>query len=656
MGMYASPPEATAPATKESYLQMRLSTVSVALASLGLLCVVIALGATYLLPWKRTSCTTVACAAFARLLKSSMNRSANPCSNFGHFVCGAWRSHHSEQSVRALYYKSSLETLMRAARYVQVPPSHQNAKQQAAALLATCDSVKNGERDEIDIVKRYLAEAGVEWPQRASNPDVLDTILYLDVELNWPAFVRVREWQERGRSVVYITVAQSFYVIMETNSRLSGDSKRSYFDTLYTHYSGRASNDAAFEEILEVEKVTAPLASLLERTKWQPMDEATMFRSADEWRIALRKRIPTMLPIVEFTTNTAGFLKHFFDTWRLQGDWKMHMCVSWSAVQYAALSASRELLQNNYGKTPEKGFEFRKMCLIMSYQHMGDLVFAGFDEATFFARVRDDVRDIVYAVRRSFMNRLTKKQPLAQKLDMMTHWSSVEGVFAVLEHHRYFDEDAPAPGFPDMNRTHFVPNWRKMAKAWRLGAFVRGHLSAKDILSYSFFSVDWLNSDFVLSPFALSFPLYDIELTAALKYGGLGSQVALASAVIFLNRYNHSGQNDSEMAAALRRTLACIERLLRGLPERRHNIFAEIASLEALVDAFQAGDNSDQRELEGFGDYTATQMFFIAWCFMLCGVEPDPCSLALRNVRRFSQAFYCARGTFLNPDATCEVA
>ncbi|KAK8775993.1 hypothetical protein V5799_030657 [Amblyomma americanum] len=583
------------------------------------------------------------------------SRSANPCTNFGHFVCAGWKHHHSEQSVRAFYYKNALETLMRAARYLRVPPSHQNAKQQAAALLATCDSVKNGERNEIDIVKRYLAEAGVVWPQRASNPDVLNTILYLDIELNWAAFVRVRERRERGRSVVSITVAQSFHVIRESSSRLSGEGKRSYFDTLYQHYSGRESSDAAFEEILEAEKVTARLSSLLGKAEWEPINEATMFPSVREWREALRMRMPTMLPDVTFDTNRARFFTHFFDIWRQQGERKMHMGVSWNAVQYAALSASRQLLMNNYGKTPEKGFEFRKFCLIMIYQHMGDLVFAGFDQAVFFERARDDVMNLVYAVRRSFTDRLAKRQALAQKLDMTTQWSSVESVFSVLEHHRYFDYNAPAPGFPDMNRTHFVPNWRKVAKAWRSGAFVKGQLTAKDILSYNFFSVDWLNGDFVLSPFALSFPLYDMELTAALKYGGLGSEVALASAVILLDRYMQHGRNDSETGAALRRTVACVERSRRGLPEARHNVLAELASLEALVDAFQAADGSDHRELEGFGDYTATQMFFIAWCFMRCGVEDDPCSLALRNVRRFSQAFHCPRHTLLNPASTCEV-
>ncbi|XP_050025420.2 neprilysin-1-like [Dermacentor andersoni] len=672
MEIFVSPPVRTATTGRsvmEGLSLLRQCLPWQLVAILGFLGTSAALGV--ILQWAGSKpahyCSTNACAAFAKLLKSSINSSVNPCDSFGRFVCDGWKRS-SALSLRALYYKIALETLMRAAKSMEVPTSHQNAKQQAAALLATCDRVKNGQQDEIEVVKRYLAEAGILWPDRAANPNVLETMLYLDFELNWPAFLHVRPLKDPGRPVVAIEVANSFYSIQEARHRFAGDNRKSYFDTLYRHYSGRAtSDDIAFEEVLEADVATAPLGHFLEKTPWATISDAAMYTSAADWRHALGRRFGHALPAgTPFSTNNVRFVTYFFDLWRRLGERKMHRCLSWYAVQYAGLSANSELLRNNYGKDlKEKGLEFRKLCLVISYNSLGDLVFAGFTEALPFSRVRDDVKELVYAVRRGFTNRIADRPPFSRNVDFTARWSSVEPVFAVLDHKLYFDYQRPAPGFPDMNRTHYVPNWRKLAKAWRSRATVKGKLAVKDILGYGFFSVDWHNVDFVLSPFALSFPLYDAELAPALKYGGLGSQVALASAIVLLHHYEQQARNDSDTAAYLRNAHVCVNRSLQGTAQSEGVVLAELASLEALADAFRADGGSDGAFLlGGLERYTALQMFFIAWCFVRCGdqrnvgddsVEADPCSHILRNVPRVSEAFRCSAGTFLNPDTKCEL-
>ncbi|KAL1438931.1 hypothetical protein MTO96_047662 [Rhipicephalus appendiculatus] len=544
-------------------------------------------------------------------------------------------------SVRAFYYKNALELLMRTAKSTEVPANHQNAPQQAAALLATCDRVKKGEQDEIEVVKRYLAEAGVLWPERAANPNVIETMLYLDVELNWPAFLHFRVTSDAGHPVVLITVANSFYVIQRTSNQLTEDGRRSYFDTLYKHYTGRSTSDnAVFEEVLEADVAIAPLNDFLRKGPYASLTDEDLFPSAADWLLELSLRFGRTVPAdVRFLTDNKRF--------------------------YAALSANSELLHNVYGKEiREQGLEFRKLCLVLSYKSMGDLVFAGFTDALPFSLLREDARALVYAVRRGFTKRIADRKPFSRNVDIAARWSSVEPVFAVLDHKLYVDYRKPAPGFPDMNATHFVPNWRIMAQAWRSGASVKGELDVNDILRYGFFSVDWENEDFVLSPFALSFPLYDGELTPALKYGGLGSQVALASSVVLLHHYQQHAHNDSDTAAYLQNARDCVNRSLQGVAHSVATVLTELASLEALADAIEANGSNDSSVLHGgLEQYSEMQMFFIAWCFLRCGeqrivdgenVEVDPCSHVLRHVRRFSEAFQCPSGTFLNPDAKCE--
>ncbi|XP_075743780.1 neprilysin-1 [Rhipicephalus microplus] len=670
--IFVSPP-ATTPATGLTLREKASSHLQQCPLWLPLAIVVIVVCLAVLfamLQWRSRPihCSSNACTAFAKLLKSSMNSSSvNPCHSFGRFVCDGWKLS-SALSVRALYYRNALELLMRTAKSTEVPVSHQNAPQQAAALLATCDRVKKGEQDEIEVVKRYLAEAGVLWPEQAANPEVMDTMLYLDVQLNWPAFLHFQLTTDVGRAVVFITVASSFYNIHHASTQLTKDERRSYFDTLYKHYTGRStSNDVAFGEVLEADIAVAPLNYFLRKGPYVWLRDEDLFPSAADWLLALSRRFGRTLPEdARFLTDNDSFVTHLFALWSKLGERMMHRCVSWHAVQYAALTANSELLYNMYGKDlKEHGLEFRKLCLVLSYRSMGDLVFAGFTDAFPLSLFRDDTRALVYAVRRGFTDRITDRKPFSRNLDIVARWSSVEPVFAVLDHKLHVDYRKPVPGFPDMNTTHFVPNWRIMAQAWRSGASVKGKLDVQDILRYGFFSIDWNNEDFFLSPFALSFPLYDVELTPALKYGGLGSQVALASSVVLLYHYQQHAHNDWDMATYLQNARDCVNKSLQGVAHSVATVVAELASLEALADAIVTNGSNDLSVLHGgLEQYSEMQMFFIAWCFLRCGeqrivdgenVEVDPCSHVLRHVRRFSEAFQCEPGTFLNPEAKCEV-
>ncbi|KAL3202401.1 hypothetical protein MRX96_053392 [Rhipicephalus microplus] len=109
----------------------------------------------------------------------------------------------------------------------------------------------------------------------------------------------------------------------------------------------------------------------------------------------------------------------------------------------------------------------------------------------------------------------------------------------------------------------------------------------------------------------------------------------------------------------------CVNKSLQGVAHSVATVVAELASLEALADAIVTNGSNDLSVLHGgLEQYSGMQMFFVAWCFLRCGeqrivdgenVEEDPCSHVLRHVRRFSEAFQCAPGTFLNPEDKCEI-
>ncbi|KAL3184827.1 hypothetical protein MRX96_030722 [Rhipicephalus microplus] len=113
-------------------------------------------------------CNTAACDAFARLLKASINRSADPCE----FACYDWRRK-TPYSIREYHYYVTLDYMCRFTDSVQIPPSGQNALQQVAAFYRSYTlQLPTSGHDDALLVKTWLVEAGVLWPLSAANLSV----------------------------------------------------------------------------------------------------------------------------------------------------------------------------------------------------------------------------------------------------------------------------------------------------------------------------------------------------------------------------------------------------------------------------------------------------------------------------------------------------
>ncbi|KAL1438932.1 hypothetical protein MTO96_047663 [Rhipicephalus appendiculatus] len=157
---------------------------------------------------KRELCTTASCASFSKLLNDSVNASMNPCDSFGRFVCDGWRSKHTI-SVRESVFRSAIEATVESVSRTAIPDTNQNAGEQTAALFQSCyQSLVKADTgpasDEVVLVRAYLAEAGVVWPWVPSDPDVLETSVFLAFELGWPAVLdfRVKDTSAHSSTVI----------------------------------------------------------------------------------------------------------------------------------------------------------------------------------------------------------------------------------------------------------------------------------------------------------------------------------------------------------------------------------------------------------------------------------------------------------------------
>ncbi|KAK8770684.1 hypothetical protein V5799_012852 [Amblyomma americanum] len=515
----------------------------------------------------------------------------------------------------------------------------------------------------MSVVKAYLAEAGVVWPLSPSNPDVLDTLLYLDFELNWASVLHFSVREQEGVTKVSVEPATSFSHLRFLGSRLkTKNDRRHYFDAIFGHYSQGLPQEHAYSQIEEVEELmTAKLESAMEHFQGEsalpePIEADGLYKEDSNWTARLAKRVRVQGHVQYFRVN-ARFVAEFLSLWSQHGDSKTHLYVSWCAVRFAALFANRELLKNHYGEDSDAdGLEFRQYCMTESYKVFGEALFSGFSDDILTPHVRRDVRDLVLKIRRHSTSRLSSQQSFQEYSSLVAGWGSLDSVFFALEYHLNYDQEIPVAGLPDMSRSH-VANWRAVSRARRtLNVSLGGAFGEDVLLGRSLFHLDKSVKDFVLAPFALVFPMYHIDLTPAVKYGTLGDHVGLATAWLALE---HSDAWPNAQRR-LNRSRQCVTQAFETLPQSRiDEVIAEVASLSALLGAFK--ETGDDKSLIGLDGYSALQTLFIAWCFMRCDTasldreEEDPCSPALRLVDAFADAFRCLPGTYMNAKTKCTV-
>ncbi|XP_075543349.1 uncharacterized protein LOC142577782 [Dermacentor variabilis] len=612
-------------------------------------------------------CNTAACVEFARLLKTSINGSVNPCNSFGSFVCDGWRRQ-NHYSVREDHYRATLVHMTRLTDSVEIPPVGQSALQQFTAFYRSCTQLPASKRDDTHLVKSWLVDAGVVWPTGATNPSVLGTLAYLALNLGWSSVIDI-EVERPGRQSAIICLKPSLSFLLINSHDLSTPEQHRLFNILRDAF---LPNDntmrpslVTFADIAYVEAaMVTHLVNASTLRRKVSLRGGELYRSPREWNATVARHTLTGT-VVSFRSAHPLFVREFARLWREHGEIKMHLLVSWYAVRFAAYFAHANLLNSNSHNENERKFHRNSFCTITLYAALGDIVFASYNTIVFSGRVRQDVRTLVLAVRETFAHLLSANSKFAAGVSALAGWSFVNHVFAMLDYGQADSElaHAPLPGLPDFGSV-FAVNWRSATRALQQTEKPprRSLLFETLIHAHLFETIPDLH-DFVLLPTAIAFPMYDATATTSIKYGALGSYVAQASARIFLATLVGL---DADASEDPRRFLIALRDCLRhdaALPplHAAMGLVEELFALSSLVEAFSTADKEGERTLRDLPAFSPTQLFFATWCFARClgahsaGDNVDPCSPALRHVKAFSDAFECARGTGLNPARRCEL-
>ncbi|XP_077489255.1 kell blood group glycoprotein-like [Amblyomma americanum] len=126
-------------------------------------------------------CDSMACKTYRSLLKSSVNRSQNPCKDFYRFVCDGWRKQHRVLSVvdaaQDTMYTHALNEIENDPGFAMskntAAASVPNVRKRIADLVASCVQYS---RNSLHELKIFLAERHLPWP--ATSPrDLLEILL-----------------------------------------------------------------------------------------------------------------------------------------------------------------------------------------------------------------------------------------------------------------------------------------------------------------------------------------------------------------------------------------------------------------------------------------------------------------------------------------------
>ncbi|KAK8788982.1 hypothetical protein V5799_021238 [Amblyomma americanum] len=231
-------------------------------------------------------------------------------------------------------------------------------------------------------------------------------------------------------------------------------------------------------------------------------------------------------------------------------------------------------------------------------------------------------------------------------------WESKRMAFSMFE-------PWPETEFPDVivgeMGDSFLENWRN---AWLSRTFYRPvdikvAITAIDTLAYTA-DIEY-RKDFILLPYAFSFPLYDPAALPAINHGGFGAKVAAAVGERFYNSYLAVGAGGSSFGEFR----SCLTNDSFG-DDRTDlaSLAAEVVSLGALVDAYHNASNN--RRLAYLENVSSRQLLFIAACYSKCigshyPVRESLCDAALRHIPEFAQAFRCSPGTPMNPHRRCRL-
>jgi len=163
-------------------------------------------------------------------------------------------------------------------------------------------------------------------------------------------------------------------------------------------------------------------------------------------------------------------------------------------------------------------------------------------------------------------------------------------------------------------------------------------------------------------------PLYRYDFPKAINYGAAGMIIGHELCHGFDQNginFNFEGKRDTPILTPESRTefnkmVQCVKTLYGKLGHTEFGLSQDIADSAGVKAAYRAFEvqeamNGEEAPLPGLEKYTWDEIFFIAQAHVWCGNDRARVIGEMQNFDKFSEAFKCKKGDYMNPVDACDV-
>ncbi|XP_075728908.1 uncharacterized protein LOC142771313 [Rhipicephalus microplus] len=605
---------------------------------------------------------------YEALFLDSIDASASPCGNFYQYACGTWKHNHAATTAAEVMWKEFASNAIRRIREAKLSAfgTHNGPIGQAARFLESCLDVGRDASEGVESdLKAVLDEGGLTWPSRNERADFVSSLFFMARHVALPVFfgVEVGYTEDGQRALLFPLAAQFQRTFRRFREHMRSDRGKEDVRIAYTMLTAGALNGARHADIVSALYQMTRVFDVYVYATDLEQQEGVSFLSQnapsvpeEKWRSLLRRHFRYYFSDLEAVVvyNVHSFAG-IFDALRKKGEALMSDVLGFLSVQAAIYYTDSRFRDVFFDSPGEAVILQEQYCFAQAYrfyEHALNHYLFQSDANT--AASLEEFRNLAEGIRRQFPEFLNLRGgdvwPRPQEYN--TH-----GVFDKVEKSQPEFFIPHYAGYPNVTNSS-LRNWIALSRHVRkAGTSSReyfesggaGDHQAADCAG----QCDSVYFRWRLTPYHLGFPWYLPGMHRGVLFAGLGSRVAAA---LFLDYVDRNATSREEV---YQKNHACLR---TGSPSLGASLDLGLqAAVAAVALAWRAYDEEAKRRTDttlfaDVGSLRASQVFFAFGCHLFCGDDLNGellCNLPLRQSADFARVFSCDRNSAMNPENKC---